>query len=727
MFVKALILKDMRFPPFKISPKQYRIATWVFAALFLLMGSAGAIAYSKREAMLKRAIDKATRKAEADYGLKLSIEGSRFSGLSTVRMSHISAVPLERDTLLEVKDLTVGVKIWPLIFGNIKLSEIKLEKGDLKIVLKDSLSNLDFLLKRKKQDTTTSSKAGLNLGELANRLVNEALYKIPDDMGIHQFRISVNDNDTASLRLLTTSATIVNGQLQSSIEVNEKEAIWHVNGKLRPARNQLDIRWFAENQRVTLPVYLQHKLKCQLSFDTVRTEMKEATYGGGTFRISGSWAIKNLSLLEERVSPTMVVVPDARIEADMLVGKNYVSLDSSSTVYLKKAHIHPYIKYTLFPHKIYELKLRAAEQDAQEVLESFPQGLFESLEGMKVSGKIKYDLDFYMDTSIPDSVRFNSTLRPENFKILQWGKTNLQKINHDFIYTPYEYGKPMRDILIGPSNPNFTALGDISFNFRNAVLTSEDPSFFRHRGFVEESIRRSIAVNYKEGDFKRGGSTISMQLVKNAFLNRRKTLARKVEEIFIVWMIENNRLISKERMLEVYFNIIEMGQNVYGIGEASRHYFGKLPSDLTVGESIYLANIIPRPKASLYKFDSDGGLKAYLLPYFNFIGNTMARRGLVPSDTLGYGFYDVRLRENLRRFLQPDNLPIDTADAYFDSEGMILPHGMEDASKRLFDRMFSPQRRDSVQAALPQDTTKTRKELRQERREQRRKEKNKTD
>ena len=212
---------------------------------------------------------------------------------------------------------------------------------------------------------------------------------------------------------------------------------------------------FADNKKVELP-YLDHKLHAKFSFDTVRTEMKDAGYSGDDFKISGSWSVKNLLINHPKIAANDIVVQDAKIDADMLVGRNFIALDSSSTVFLKKASIHPYLKYTLSPNKIYEVKLHAPEQDAQEVLSAFPQGLFESLDGMQVSGKISYDLNFYLDSSLPDSVKFYSALTPLNFKILKWGKTDLQKMNKPFVYTPYERGKPMRDIVIGPANPDYT-------------------------------------------------------------------------------------------------------------------------------------------------------------------------------------------------------------------------------------------------------------------------------
>lgn len=707
----------MQLPQINIPKKYIKAGSWVLGVLAVLVIIAGTIAYSKREALLKRMVASAIAKADRDFQLEIKIASAGFSGLSTVKLNKISVVPLERDTLSTVEDLEIQVKLFPLLFGDIKLAEVKLHNGKFNVVLRDSLTNLDFFLKRKKKDNP-EAKGKVELNSLAHDLLNQVLNKIPDDMEMKNFLFSLNDNDTAKVNLLTTSAVIVDGDLLSTIKVNGDAATWHLNGKLKPNQQQIDVAFFADNQKVELP-YLENKLHAKLSFDTIRTVMTSADYSGDDFKISGSWSVRNLLINHPKVAANDIIVPEAKIDADMLVGKNYIALDSTSTIFLQGAAIHPYLKYTLSPDKIYEVKLHAEEQDAQTVLDAFPQGLFESLDGLKVKGKVKYDLNFYLDSKNPDSLKFSSSLTPNGFKILKWGKTNLQKINETFIYTPYEYGKPMRDIVIGPSNPNFTPLNQISTNYKNALLTSEDPSFFSHKGFVEESIRKSFVINYKEKRFVRGGSTISMQLVKNVFLSRQKTLSRKAEEILIVWLIENNRLISKERMLEVYFNIIEMGKNIYGIGEASRQYFGKSASELNIGEGIFLANIVPRPKIAMFKFNGDGSLKSYMLPYYKYMGRIMANRGLTPPDTSGYGFYNVRLREGLRQYLLPDSATVDTTA--FDNDDISAPVQMQDESKTLFDRLFGKAKKDSTAKQLtPQDTVKkSRKEIRQERREKR--------
>jgi hypothetical protein len=241
-------------------------------------------------------------------------------------------------------------------------------------------------------------------------------------------------------------------------------------------------------------------------------------------------------------------------------------------------------------------------------------------------------------------------------------------------------------------------------------MTAEDPSFYTNHGFVEEAIRKSLATDFKDKKFKRGGSTISMQLVKNAFLSREKTLARKIEEILIVWMIENNRIMTKDRMLEVYFNIIEWGRNVYGIGEASRYYFGRTPSGLTLGESIYLASIVPNPKAGLYAFLPDGSLRPGLAGYFNLIGKLMAIKGHTEQDSSGYGFYSVRLKESLRKGIGPiDTAAADSLMKQEDEDAapvVVEPEKRPGFFQRLFGKHDTTSRKDEKKATDPKEKQK---------------------
>ena len=153
--------------------------------------------------------------------------------------------------------------------------------------------------------------------------------------------------------------------------------------------------------------------------------------------------------------------------------------------------------------------------------------------------------------------------------------------------------KGERELVVGPRNPYWTPIGAISPLVVRAVVTAEDAKFWQHGGFDWEQLHDSVEENLERGGYRRGGSTITMQLAKNLFLWRGKSLVRKLLEAYLTWRLE--RSLDKKRILELYLNVVEWGPGVYGIGEASRHYYGKPPSELGLGEAAMLAGILPSP------------------------------------------------------------------------------------------------------------------------------------
>ncbi|WP_461449020.1 transglycosylase domain-containing protein [Mucilaginibacter sp.] len=631
----------------RFQPKYIRIAAIVIIVLVILLGIGGYIAYSKREAILEHEIAKAEQKAKSEYNLDIKIGSANFSGLSTVAFSDITIVPAGRDSLLDIKKLSITVKLLPLILGDVKLADVNLEQGHLNLTDSNKVKNFYFLFRHKMDTTSTAPKT--NLATVANNLINEFLYKIPDNLDLKNFLVTFK-GDSSKISLLTTTATIKDGFLTSNINVDNGTATWHFTGKMHPSDKEIAIKLYADNgKKIELPV-IEKKFKTTFNFDTITTRLDKVKRDGDETQIYGSWSVSNLLINNPRLSENNIIIPSASIDANVFVGPNYVSLDSSSLIHLKNASAHPFIKYTLSPVKIYELKVNTGWLNAQDLFDSFPTGMFETFQGIKVAGKLNYSLNFFLNTADPDNVQFNSQLnKDKEFHIIQFGKTDLTKLNRPFMQQPYEVKSQPPPFMVGPQNPDYTPLSDIAIDTRNAVMTSEDPTFYTNNGFVEESIRKSIATDFKKKKFSRGGSTISMQLIRNTFLDRNKNLARKAEEILIVWMIENNHLMTKDRMLEVYFNIVEFGYHIYGIGPAARYYFGKKPSQLTLGESIFLASILPNPKAGLYAFQPDGTLRPGLHGYFNLIGNLMAGHGKAQRDSNAYGFFDVRLKESQRR------------------------------------------------------------------------------
>jgi len=347
----------------RLNPKYIRIAGIVIISLVVIFLIAGVIAYNKRGALLKKELAAAEVKAKKDYNLDIKIGSAGFTGLSTVALSDITIVPENRDSLLSIKQLNVSVKIMPLLVGEIKLSDVILNDAHLNLTDINHVKNFDFLFKKKKDSTATSSK--IDLAELANNLINQFLYKIPDNLDLKNFLVTYTA-DTAHLSLLTTTATIKNGLLTSTINVDNGTSTWHFDGKMHPSDKDIDVRLYADGKKVEVPM-LEKRFKLKFSFDTITTKLSKVEHSDGQTRIYGSWGISNLLLNNPALSETDITVPSMSIDANLFVGSNYVSLDSSSVIHLKKITANPYIKYTLNPVKIYELKLNTGWLNAQDI------------------------------------------------------------------------------------------------------------------------------------------------------------------------------------------------------------------------------------------------------------------------------------------------------------------------------------------------------------------------
>jgi monofunctional biosynthetic peptidoglycan transglycosylase len=137
-------------------------------------------------------------------------------------------------------------------------------------------------------------------------------------------------------------------------------------------------------------------------------------------------------------------------------------------------------------------------------------------------------------------------------------------------------------------------LRSISKNLIHAVLSAEDPNFFGHEGIDWDAIKESIETNIEKGRYARGGSTITQQLAKNLFFTTRKSLIRKAREAIVAIWMEHD--LPKKRIIEVYLNVIEWGDGVYGCEAAARRYYGSSCAALSVEQAAGLAAMIPSPR-----------------------------------------------------------------------------------------------------------------------------------
>jgi membrane peptidoglycan carboxypeptidase len=160
-----------------------------------------------------------------------------------------------------------------------------------------------------------------------------------------------------------------------------------------------------------------------------------------------------------------------------------------------------------------------------------------------------------------------------------------------------------------------------------AFIAAEDGRYGQHHGFDLDQIARSLEVDLREGRFARGGSTISQQLIKNALLTRRRTLARKLQEAVLTWRLEAR--LDKPTILARYLNVIELGPEVWGIAAAARYWFGKPAVQLTVREAAFLAALTPEPVRMARRIATTGGLDPLSAERVDVVMRAMRRAGVI--------------------------------------------------------------------------------------------------
>ncbi|MBE8722804.1 transglycosylase domain-containing protein [Sphingobacterium pedocola] len=676
----------------KITTNQKKWIGISVVALLVVVGVVVAIGLSKRDVYLREAVSKVQYKLKNVYKVDLQIQKYQFDGLNTVVLENVVVVPEDRDTLSTIQKLSVSIRLFPLLFSNVKIGDFHLYDGKVAFVKKDSVSNYDFLFRKKERDTTVIEEpTERNFAEFVEKIAKQVFSKVPNDMQIVNFEVSYQDENTLQ-KIRIPEAAIDGGDFETSMFLNEHDAEWILKGHVDGDAQQLKVAISAKDKNTEVP-FLKSKYGLKVSFDKLVFDLNRIKKESkNLLLIEGGWEYENLVVNHHRLSDQDIVLPHGIAEGGIQVANDYIALSEHTHLTVENFTASPVLKYTLKPKRKLELAIHTDRFKVQNFFDALPQGLFESLEGIEIEGNVKYDLDFSVLLDDPENLIFKSSIDDKDLKVLKWGKADVNSLNSSFVYEAYDDTTMLRTFVVGAENPKFVSLNNISNILKTTVRNTEDPFFYKHNGFEEEAFKLSIATNIKEKKFKRGASTISMQLVKNVFLNRKKTMNRKLEEILLVWLMESSGQVSKDRLFEVYLNVIEWGKNVYGISEAANYYFLKQPSDLNIGESLFLSSIIPRPKTGLNSFDYTGHLKPWVQRHFNTYGYIMNKMGELKNISVpdNYGFYDVVLQPQLRRAAPAIR---DTATFDFDvideHEQIMRDMEMEEkAKKSILDKLF---------------------------------------
>jgi hypothetical protein len=470
------------------------------------------------------------------------------------------------------------------------------------------------------------------------------------------------------LRLLSTlPLTGITGSLrptqsgEDAVEVlftgsyaGAKRSLWTATGKVKPTVDwsNVDGQVALRAERFSLDKIAEVLPASILEPETTEVDAAiEARFSGRQVALSGNLDVVGLSVSHEKLSTEPVEntsftlrfdgVVDRdrrRLDLAMLEGKigNLVArLSGSIEVPIGTFRFKNGRELGVVP-KI-DLSLRVPRTPCAKILASIPAPLVPKLQGFSLQGLFEADVHAKVDFANLEATDLGGKVgidgcqvqkAPDEVLALSGPESILQTVE---VPPPPLGGKDNETMTfaIGPDNLDFVPYDKISPYLTAAVLTTEDSGFFKHHGWVSSEFKTALKRNIAGGGFRLGASSITMQMVKNVLLGREKTLSRKFQELFLVWYVE--QFLSKERILELYFNVIEYGPRLYGIGPAARHYFGKNASELTPLEAAFLASILPSPKRRYVQY-CHGSLTGPWDKYVRRILGKMHERGRLNDD-----------------------------------------------------------------------------------------------
>lgn len=563
---------------------------------------------------------KKVKSAAAQNGYDLRTVNWSGSGINKISFDSLIVINAANDTLLTIRHGKIGYSVFRYLTARFPVNLISIDS--LSVFKKPGIDSASASTVAHQSETETGFAARLF------HLENKIIKNLPEKVNIRHAEITILKNK--NLRQWSIDDFEWDNSKMKGLVKTENGAEIAVNANITNGPRTYELN--ARMKGYGLIAATLDSQALQFSFRSASLILKKNNWSKSELVTHCLIKTEGLQLFHWRLSQDTIKINRFETSQHAVVHDNSLALAPSSSLQINDISINTELIIERNEKTSIQLKAGIPVMPAQAFFNSLPDGLFQSFKNIKAEGELGYTLNFSVDLSLPDSLIFESAFNGKKIRLQQFGEVNPYRLNDSFEHTAYEKGRPVRRITVGTDNPHFVSYSQIPAALVNCVLTAEDGSFFSHSGFNEEAFRQSIITNIKEKRFARGGSTISMQLVKNLYLGRDKNISRKMEEALWVWFIENKRMVSKERMMEIYLNIIEWGPDVYGIGEAAQYYFNKKADQLTLNECIFLAGIIPNPKYFRFAFDKEGNLRNYFQSFFKIVSERLLMKEKITEE-----------------------------------------------------------------------------------------------
>ncbi|MDD5306264.1 MAG: transglycosylase domain-containing protein [Deltaproteobacteria bacterium] len=278
----------------------------------------------------------------------------------------------------------------------------------------------------------------------------------------------------------------------------------------------------------------------------------------------------------------------------------------------------------------FDLSANMPPTACRQVFTSVPPELRRRLGAADFEGTLSLDAHLAVDREKPDATVLDVQL-DNRCELAQLGDIPApDSLRAPFAYNAYSAGGEELRLVTGPGTDRWTPLSAVSPFVIEALLTLEDGKFWRHAGVTLPEVRKAIALDLKKGELAHGASTLTMQLAKNLFLTRERSLARKLQELVLVWYLETH--FSKEEILELYLNVVEFGPSLYGIRDAAMHYFGREPAELDAIESVFLVKLLPSPVERHLAYVRGEVSERQMAALHKVLDTMAARKRLTPEE-----------------------------------------------------------------------------------------------
>jgi hypothetical protein len=486
-----------------------------------------------------------------------------------------------------------------------------------------------------------------------------------------------------------------------------KETLWNARGTFQPGKTLRDHAGSLSLRAQKFSLGKVTDILPKFLLDPKNTTVDAALafrLAHGRVAFTGSLDVARLALHHERLAPAplsdlgfavrlaVLVDPERRrVEIQQLEGRvRNLVVTASGAVELRQGVFRFKDGREMAVLPTLELSVRVPRMDCSQLLTSIPAPMVSRLQGFALEGVFQADLNTKVDYADLDALELGGKVAIDGCRVTQAPETVERLAGPEpIVYTvdvPPLPDDPLEattlKLQLGEGSEDFVPYGEISPHVVNALLTTEDNGFFKHRGWVTPVFKTALRRNLQGGAFLYGASSITMQMVKNILLVHDKTLARKLQELMLAWYVEQK--LSKERIFELYLNAIEFGPRLYGIGAAARHYFGKPASDISPLEAAFFSSILPSPKRRYVQY-CRGQLDAKWAAYVRRILKRMVERGRLTqeeyntaaTETLTFDMKARTMTQDLclawvRRMMTPDaaaqDAPVQAHDQVHDND-----------------------------------------------------------